>query len=92
MTPGDFVVANVEARYHRPIPARRAWSPRLAWARVGNASFTIEAQLGADGRVFASSLAVLVGFDAWPRSRRGRSRESERELARLGDGLISSAS
>ncbi|MET0467975.1 MAG: thioesterase family protein [Aeromicrobium sp.] len=78
LTPGNFVVANVEARYHRPIPAQARLESTARVGRVGNASFTIEAQLGADGRVFASSLAVLVGFDATTQSSRAFS-ESERE-------------
>lgn len=84
-SPGNFVLAQVTARFHRPI----AWSPQplqaRSWvSRVGNASFTIEAQLtDADG-VLASSTAVLVGFDA--STQRSRS-FTERERADLGAAL-----
>lgn len=69
-TPGNFVVASVEARYHRPITPQDRLESTARVGRVGNASFTIEAQLGADGQAFASSLAVLVGFDATTQSSR----------------------
>lgn len=77
-TPGNFVVANVEARYHRPIPLQARLESTARVGRVGNASFTIEAQLGADGQAFASSLAVLVGFDASTQSSRAFT-DGERE-------------
>lgn len=81
LTPGDFVVASVEARYHRPISARGSLESTARVGRVGNASFTIEAQLGADGVVFASSLAVLVGFDAATQSSRPFSDREKESLA-----------
>lgn len=81
MTPGNFVVANVEARYHRPIPSQARLESTARVGRVGNASFVIEAQLGRDGQAFASSSAVLVGFDAATQSSRAFT-DHERESLR----------
>ncbi|MCD9154614.1 thioesterase family protein [Aeromicrobium duanguangcaii] len=80
LTPGNFVVASVEARYHQPIEWRPALETRTRVARVGNGSFTIEAQLGADGQTFASSSAVLVGFEAAKQSSRKFSQEERQSL------------
>jgi len=85
MTPGNFVVASVEARYHQPIPAQARLESTARVGRVGNASFTIEAQLGTEGQALASSLAVLVGFDAATQSSRAFS-EAERESLRSAMG------
>lgn len=81
LTPGNFVVASVEARYHRPIPAQARLESTARVGRVGNASFTIEAQLGDEGVAFASSLAVLVGFDAATQSSRPFSDREKESLA-----------
>jgi len=80
LTPGNFVVASVEARYHRPIEWRPALETRTRVARVGNASFVIEAQLGAEGQAFASSSAVLVGFEAAKQASRKFTEEERRSL------------
>ncbi|MTB88840.1 hypothetical protein H9L21_12305 [Aeromicrobium senzhongii] len=80
LTPGNFVVASVEARYHRPIDWCPALETRTRVARVGNGSFVIEAQLGADGQAFASSSAVLVGFEAAKQSSRKFTEEERQSL------------
>jgi len=84
-TPGNFVLGRVAARFHRAI----AWhaEPLVArsWvSRVGNASFTIDAQLTDGEGVLASSSAILVGFDAsTQRSRQFTEDERTRLSAQL---------
>lgn len=84
-TPGNFVLAQVTAHFHRPI----AWRPEplqaRSWvSRVGNASFTIEAQLTDGDGVLARSTAILVGFDAsTQRSRPFTDREKATLTARV---------
>jgi len=80
LEPGKFVVASVTVDFHRDI----AWHPEplqaRSWiARVGNASYTIQAQLTDGEGVLASSTAVLVGFDLAKQSSR-RFSDREREL------------
>lgn len=63
--PGNFVLAQVTAHFHRPITWRAEPLQARSWvSRVGNASFTIEAQLTDRDGVLATSTAILVGFDA----------------------------
>ncbi|GAA3543910.1 hypothetical protein AFL01nite_27740 [Aeromicrobium flavum] len=82
MTPGRFVVASVEVRYHREIRWTAAQLEVRAWvSRVGNASFTIEAQLVEDGVVLTSSTAILVGFDADTQASRRFSDQERESLA-----------
>lgn len=65
LTPGDFVVAHIQVRYHRPIWWRAEPLTVRAWmSRVGNSSFSAETQLTDEQGVLASSSADLVGFDA----------------------------
>lgn len=65
MTPGGFVVAQLQVRYHQPITWRSEPLVARAWmSRVGNASFAAESQLVEGDQVLASSSSILVGFDA----------------------------
>lgn len=65
LTPGSFVVAHLQVRYHRPIAWRSEPLTAHAWmSRVGRSSFAAETQLSDGEQVLASSSAVLVGFDA----------------------------
>lgn len=84
-TPGNFVLGRVAARFHREIAWRDEPLQARSWvSRVGEASFTIDAQLTDAEGVLASSSAVLVGFDlATQRSRRF----TEDERARLSERL-----
>jgi acyl-CoA thioester hydrolase len=82
LSPGEFVVASVEVRYHREVRWTAEPLEVRAWvARVGNASYTIEAQLADDSGVLTSSTAVLVGFDASTQSSRPFSDEERASLA-----------
>ena len=84
-TPGNFVLGRVAARFHRAIAWRDEPLQARSWvSRVGEASFTIDAQLTDAEGVLASSSAVLVGFDlATQRSRRF----TEDERVRLSERL-----
>ncbi len=65
MTPGGFVVAQLQVRYHQPIVWQAEPLLARAWmSRVGNASFAAETQLISGGQVLASCSSTLVGFDA----------------------------
>ncbi|MEO6606650.1 MAG: hypothetical protein ABIN55_13690 [Aeromicrobium sp.] len=87
MSPGRFVVGTVDVRFGSPLMWRHEPYEHRSWiSRIGDSSFTVDAEIAGGDAVFAQATSTLVGFDLPVQ----RSRKLEpAEVEQLGAGMLS---